>query len=139
MMQRIAVERRRWCRPDKAQHSQQRMYGRTSRPPITSFACHLTHYTVSGRQKPDFQMNSASIDKKKGRVGSPLVRYFEGTAISPLFGFPFVSEVEALASIARWRGRWLGCIWSAREVLATMRDRPEQRPLGIVAQAAAVE
>jgi hypothetical protein len=44
-----------------------------------------------------------------------------------------------MASIARCRGRWPGCIWSARELPATMRDRPEQRLPGIVAQAAAVE
>ena len=36
---------------------------------------------VSGRHKPDFQRNSALIDKND-RVGSSLVRYFEGTAIS---------------------------------------------------------
>jgi hypothetical protein len=52
---------------------------------------------VSGRQKPDFQRNSATIDKND-RVGSPLVRNFEGAA---LFRFPFVGEVEALASMAQ--------------------------------------
>jgi hypothetical protein len=37
--------------------------------------------SVSGRQNPDFQKNSASIDKND-RVGSLLVGYFDGTAIS---------------------------------------------------------
>jgi hypothetical protein len=37
--------------------------------------------SVSGRQKSDFQKNSASIDKN-GRVGSSLVRYFGRAAIS---------------------------------------------------------
>jgi hypothetical protein len=43
--------------------------------------------SVSGRQKSDFQKNSAAIDKND-RVGRPLVRYFEGAAISarPKFG-----------------------------------------------------
>jgi hypothetical protein len=42
---------------------------------------------VSGRQKPDLQRNSTAIHKND-RVGSPLVRYFEGTAmsVSPLYG-----------------------------------------------------
>ena len=36
-------------------------------------------------------------------------------------------------------GRWPGYIWSARELPATMRDRPKQRPLGIIAQAAVID
>jgi hypothetical protein len=44
--------------------------------------------SVSGRQKSDFQKNSAAIDKND-RVGGPLVRYFErgrylGTPIFPI-------------------------------------------------------
>jgi hypothetical protein len=81
------------------------------------------------------------VDPQKRPRRKPAGALFRGDRYvgTPLFRFPFVGEVEAVASIARRRGRWSGCIWSARELPATIRDRPEQRPLGFVAQAAVIE